>query len=247
MIQKEIIPYSLKEVQMKGYAAFDAKEQKKRPAVLVVHALRGQDDFARKKAEELAQLGYVGFAVDLYGEGRETQDNALAAEWMAPLFKDRAQLQERIKAAYDCVRIQPQVDPGKIGAIGFCFGGLTAIELFRSGVNLRGAVTFHALLGNQLRDMKAKTVPIAKNIKGSLLVLHGHEDPLTSQEDITHFQNELTEAKVDWQMHIYGQALHAFTNPMAHDTKHGMVYNARAAARSWKSMVQFFNEVFQSS
>lgn len=241
MIKTTVVPYSLKSLQMKGFLASSSKE--KRPAVLVVHAWKGQDDFVRQKAEELAKLGYVGFAVDMYGDAKQTRDKAIAEEWMRPLFIDRALLQDHIKAAYHCVHNQPQVDPERIGIIGFCFGGLVAIELFRSGVALRGAVSFHGLLGNQRGDVKANTVPIAKDIKGSLLVLHGHDDPLVSQEDICHFQNEFTKANVDWQMHLYSHTLHAFTNPMANDIKFGTVYNEKAAMRSWKAMEQFFNEV----
>lgn len=246
MIQKKIVPYSFNGLQMKGFFAFDLKKEGKRPAVLIVHTARGQDNFARKKAEELAQLGYAAFAVDLYGEAKETADNLIGYGWMTPLFVDRALLQSHIKAAYDCVRALPQVDSEKIGVMGYCFGGLTAIELLRSGANLRGAVSFHGVIGNQLRDLKAKTVPIAKNIKGSLLILHGHDDPYVSKEDLDRFQNELTEAKVDWQLHVYGHTTHAFTNPLAHEKEHGIVYNPSADRRSWKAMTQFFDEVFHT-
>lgn len=237
--------YEDKGKELKGYIAFDETIVGRRPAVLVAHAWKGQDAFARKKAESLAELGYVGFAADLYGDGIVVNSNEEALALMRPLFLDRKLLQERIQAAYKTIKNHPLVDPQKMGVIGFCFGGLTAIELFRSGVDLRGAVSFHAVLGNELDGVQAKAVPIKENIQGSLLILHGHDDPLVSAQDIEAIQKELTQAKVDWQMHIYGHTSHAFTVPTANDPKMGLFFNPKANERSWQSMKNFFNEVFQ--
>ncbi len=198
----------------------------------------GKDVFAKKKAENLASLGYVGVALDMYGREAHSVDEAKAL--MNPLFMDRAYLQDRVKAGYNMAKELQMVDQQKIGGIGFCFGGLAMIELFRSGVELQAAVSFHAVLGND----NAKTVPISKTIKGSLLMLHGYNDPLVTKEDIYSIQEELSREKIDWQMHIYSNTSHAFTNPEAHDAKEGLIYNRLSDKRSWLSMKNFFEEKF---
>lgn len=217
-------------------------DSRKRPGIIIAHAWRGQDDFAREKAKELAKLGYVGFAADLYGNGRTAENDEQAAALMKPLFIDRRELRKRIVAAYTELQKHPSVDPYNIAAIGFCFGGLTVIELLRSGVDIRRVVSFHGLLGDTLSDMEAKTEPLQTPIKGSILLLHGYRDPLVSAEDIAAIQKEFSEANVDWQFHVYGNAAHAFTNPNATDEKSGMIYNAIAHRRSWQAMKDFLQE-----
>lgn len=207
----------------------------KRPCILVAHAWMGQDDFARDKAKRLTELGYCGFAVDLYGDAKCADNAAQASELMTPLVLDRALLQGRMLAAYEAVKNHPQVDSTKMGAMGFCFGGLATLELFRAGAPLKAAVTFHAVLG----DMP---LPLQPGITGSLLMLHGHDDPLVAQDNIRSLQTELTLASIDWQMHIYGNTSHAFTNPHANDKSSGLLYNAKADARSWQAMQNFFTE-----
>jgi dienelactone hydrolase len=239
----EIIAYPSSTKNFLGFAAYDNEINTRRPAVIVAHAYKGLDDFAKEKALALAEFGYFAFAADLYGNGKTVVSKEEAAAMMTPLFLDRALLQERILAAYETVRKHPLVDDKRIVAIGFCFGGITVIELLRSGADVKGVVSFHALLGDTRDGKKAKTVPIAKNIKGSLLALHGHLDPLVSPQDIQNFQKEFTEAKVDWQMNIYGQAAHAYTNPQANDIKTGFIYNPEATMRSWQAMRNFFDEV----
>ncbi len=218
----------------------------KYPAVIVAHTWMGQDRFAHTKVEELVKLGYIAFAADLYGEGRTAANPEEAKGLMIPLFEDRALLQKRIRAAFDVVRHHPAVDPTKVGAIGFCLGGLTVIELLRSGAEVAGVVSFHGVLGAKMGSLQARTVPIAPSIKGSLLVLHGHEDPLVSQQDILDFQKEFTEAKVDWQMNIYSHTSHAFTNPEAHDIPHGLIFQPLSSHRAWDAMCYFFRECFES-
>jgi dienelactone hydrolase len=214
------------------------------PAVIVAHTWMGQDDFVREKAEALAELGYAGFAADLYGNGTVAATIEEATALMVPLFVDRKLLQERIGAAYEAIRRHPKVDADQIGAIGFCFGGLTVIELLRSGKALNGVVSFHGVLGNQLRDVKANTVPIASSVKGSLLILHGHDDPLVSRRDIKDLEEECEKADIDWQFHAYGHTMHAFTNPEAQDSANGMVFNPKSSARAWQAMRNFFQELF---
>lgn len=239
--------YQIDGENFKGYWSFPVEEEpaiQKRPAIIIAHAWMGQDQFARHKADALAELGYIGFAADLYGEGRTASNPEEAKKLMAPLFENRSLLQKRIRGAYEAVRRHSGVDPTKIGGIGFCFGGLTIIELLRSGADVKGVVSFHGVLGTKLGPVQAKTVPIAKGIRGSLLVLHGIEDPLVSQQDILDFQKEFSNADVDWQMNIYSHTSHAFTNPQAHDAENGLIYQPRSSERAWWAMIHFFSERF---
>ena len=240
---KEEIEYTCEGTKLYGTLYSPSKNEKKRPGILVVHAWRGKDDFTCEKAQMLAELGYVGFAVDLYGKKTPALSNEEAGQLMLPLWMNRALLQERIKAAYSVLCQQPCVDAKRIGAIGFCFGGLTVIELLRSGADVRGIVSFHASLGNARDHVQAKTVPIAPHITGAALIIHGHDDPLVSQADIAAMQSELTMAGVDWQMHIHGHTAHAFTDPQAHAPEAGLMYQKKTCERALKAMRNFFEEV----
>lgn len=237
-MKQETFSYKIDDQNYKGYLSTN-DPSKKRPAIIVAHAWMGQDAFARNKADELAKLGYVGFAADIYGNGVEVDNAKDASALMNPLFQDRALLQKRMKGAYETIKNHPSVDSSKIGGIGFCFGGLAIIELFRSGVDLKGVTSFHAVLGSK----GAKTVPIAKNINGSLLMLHGYNDPLVSTDDLLSTQKEFDDARVDWQMHIYGHTSHAFTNPQAHDMAQGLIYNEKSSDRAWQAMTNFFQKI----
>ncbi len=250
-MKQEFISYEIAGKPFKGYWAFpEAKEKGEKgikspfPAIIVAHAWMGQDPFARQQAERMARLGYIGFAADLYGEGKVAANEKEATELMLPLFQDRALLQKRIQAAFEVVRRHPDVDRSKIGGIGFCFGGLTIIELLRSGADVRAVVSFHGVLGRQMWHIQAKEVSIAQSIKGSLLILHGYEDPLVSAEDIAATQKEFNEAGVDWQMNIYGHTAHAFTNPEMHHQEKGLVFQPLSAKRAWRAMENFFEECF---
>ncbi len=244
MLREETITYQCEGKDFRGFLVQDPDVQGLRPAVLVAPAWRGLDLFAKQKAKELAELGYIGFAADLYGQGIHVDTNEKAQELMAPLFLDRQTLRDRIVAAYQTVANLKGVDKTRMGAIGFCFGGMTVIELLRSGVLLKGVVSFHGLLGDHLREMTARRAPSASKLNGAILILHGHDDPLVSQEDITQLQEELTAAHVDWQMNIYGHTKHAFTNPEAHEKELGLLYNPITCRRALASMHRFFEEVF---
>lgn len=247
-MKKEKTIYQIDGKSFHGYWAIPKSEDagvQQRPAILVAHAWFGQDAIARRRADELAELGYIAFAADLYGEGKTASNPEEARDLMLPLFQNRSLLQKRINAALDHVKNHPGVDPSRIGAIGFCFGGLTVIELLRSGADVQGVVSFHGVLGDRMGDIQAKTVPIANHIKSSLLILHGNEDPLVSLNDILTIQKELTESQVDWQMNFYSHTSHAFTNPEAHDKSHGMAYSPLSAERAWWAMLHFFSEKFK--
>jgi dienelactone hydrolase len=245
MIETKVVEYHCRGVKFKGYIAHDSGKKGPKPGIIIAHAWRGQDDFARQKAEALAKLGYVGFAADVYGEGKTVDNDEDAFANMSPLFLDRQLLRDRINAGFDAMINETFVDKERLGAMGFCFGGLTAIELLRSGAKLRGVVSFHGLLGEKLGPLEAKKLPLAPKLHGSLLVLHGYLDPMVSREDIQNFQAEMTNAEVDWQMHIFGNATHAFSNPEANSPEKGLLYHATTEKRALQSMTNFFNEVFK--
>ncbi|CDZ76540.1 putative dienelactone hydrolase [Legionella massiliensis] len=224
------------EQELHGFLAYDDSHDRPRPAVLVVHDWSGRNDFACEKAEMLAEMGYLGFAVDMYGHGRIGASTHEKTGLMEPLANDRRMLRERIRAAFDALVAMPEVDINRIAVIGFCFGGLCALDLARSGAEIKAVVSFHGLLG------KPKQLP-NHTIHAKILALHGYDDPMVRPADVNEFCLEMTEAKVDWQMHIYGHTQHAFSNPHAHDTQLGTVYNAKAERRALQAMTNFLHEV----
>ncbi len=242
--QTEIINYHINGTSLKGHLIFDANDSKIRPAVIVAPHWRGCDAFTLQKATELSRLGYIVFAADVYGDGKTATTDEESAALMEPLFLDRKLLQKRIGAAFDYLSKHPLVDSTRIGAIGFCFGGLTVIELLRSGKPIAGAVSFHGVLGDKKGSLRATPGRLHENIKGSLLVLHGADDPLVTKDDILQLEKEMSDKGVDWQIHIYGNTKHAFMNENANDASKGLVYNPRTAKRAWQSMINFFNEIF---
>ena len=229
--------YYLHDEEFHGFLAYDDKCNKSCPAVLVAHDWSGCNDFAKKKAEALAKMGYLAFALDLYGLGRvgTTTDEKMAL--MNPLANDRRLLRTRMRAAYDAVIAMPEVDCTRVAAIGFCFGGLCVLDLARSGADLRGVVSFHGLLN--------KPTELANHpISSKVLALHGYDDPMVKPEQVNAFAEEMTQAGVDWQIHTYGNTTHAFTNPMANDPNLGLLYSAEADRRSWLAMTNFLDEIF---
>lgn len=220
-----------------GFLAYNEQDKKARPAVLVAHDWSGRNDFAREKAKMLADLGYVGFALDMYGSGRTGETTEEKKALMNPLATDRQFLRERILAGFEAIKMIPQVNPQKIAAIGFCFGGLCVLDLARSGADIKGVVSFHGLLD------KPDTLKSEK-ITAKVLVLHGYDDPMVRPDQVNEFCEEMTEAQVDWQVHQYGHAKHAFANPQAHDHQLGTVYNPLAEKRSLQSMKNFLQEIF---
>jgi dienelactone hydrolase len=211
------------------------------PCIILFHAWMGKDAIVTKKAEELVEtLGVAAFTADLYGEGQVVKTPQEATALMGPLFMDRLELKRRAHLALDAASAQAAVKKNRIGAIGFCFGGLAAIELYRSGAPVVGVAAFHPVLGDQREGHQANTFPISKEIKGSILILHGYLDPLNTAQDVDQFQKEMSQAGVDWQFNTYGRAKHAFTNPDAHDEKSGLVFNQEINNRAFAAASHFF-------
>lgn len=209
-----------------------------RPAVLVCHGFSGQRDFERAKAERLAaELGVVGVALDTYGKGVLARDVDESMRLMAPFMDDRAMLRRRLLAGVDAARRHVAVDPARVAAIGFCFGGLCVLDLARAGADLAGVCAFHGLFA-------PPAGVVVGPIRARVLALHGHDDPRATPAELLAFEQEMTAHGADWQVHVYGGTVHAFTNPAARDPARGTVYSARADRRAWIAMKSFLNEVF---
>lgn len=235
------IEYKCDDLTCHGYFVYNEVARGPQPGILLIHAWKGQDAFIKDKAEAYARLGYVTMAVDLYGDGKTAKTDEEAFQLMLPLFLDRKLLRHRIVSAYQAFIQQKLVNKKFIGSIGYCFGGLTAIELLRSGLDVK-TVSIHGLLGYKMNEHVATPEQNADSLKGSLLILHGHDDPLVSKEDIQSIQNEFTQADIDWQLHIYSKTKHAFTNPEAKGTSNALEYNAISAERAMKATKNYFDE-----
>lgn len=236
-IQTREVAYFDGNVRLLGFLAWDDARTIPMPGVLISHMWGGREQFVCDKARALAEMGYAGFALDLYGDARTGSGPEENAKLMQPFLDDRALLQRRMLLSLETLRQQAMVDPAQTAAIGFCFGGLCVLDLARTGADVNGVVSFHGLLkppGN-IRGNK---------IRAKVLVLHGHDDPMVPVEDVVALETELTEAEADWQIHIYGHTMHAFTNPNANDPSFGTVYNPAAERRSWIAMQNFFDELF---
>jgi len=238
----EAVQYQCGDTPLRGYLAYDNATTDRRPGVLVFHEWWGLNDYPRERARQLAEMGYVAFAADMYGEGKVTTDPTEAGK-LAGQFRaawttgGRTLMRERAQAALAVLLKQPLVDPEHIAAIGYCFGGTVALELGYSGANVAGVVTFHG----GLTAPEAADLP---GIKARFLILHGADDPTIAPEAITALQQGLRQAHADWQMIYYGGAVHGFSNPAnAPATGGAVAYNEPAARRSWQAMRDFFDEV----
>lgn len=209
-----------------------------RPAVLVCHAWGGRDAFAEDRARDLAELGFVAAAIDLYGVGRRGTDRASNQALMRELTEDPPKLHRRLELAFDAVRRLEGVDADRMGTMGYCFGGLCALLMARLGLPLRGAVSFHGLL-------KIGT-PLDTRPRARMLVLHGQDDPMAPPGDVGAFAEEMKRVDGDWTLHAYPGVVHAFTNPNADDPEFGTVYDAEADRRSWATCRAFLEEVLST-
>jgi dienelactone hydrolase len=232
------ITYRQNGVTLEGTLAYDDAVSGKVPGILVVHEWWGLNDYARGRAEKLASMGYVAFALDMYGKGKHTEHPDQAGAWMKAISGNMDQWQKRAIAGPAVLKTQPQVDPDRLAAIGYCFGGATVQVLAYSGANLKGVVSFHGSLMPPSAEQGART-------KAKILICHGAQDPFNPPDALTAYVKAMNATTIDWQMIIYGNTRHSFTNPDA--DKHGMdalAYNPTSDRRSWQQMNLFFNELF---
>lgn len=238
-IQTQTIEYRQGDQVLEGYLAYDANLQGKRPGVLVIHEWTGLNDYVRGRARQLAELGYVAFAADIYGKGIRPQPPAAAQE-AGKYYGDRNLAKARANAGFEVLKSQEQVDPAKTAAMGYCFGGSMTLELARSGADAKGFVVFHGGL--------RPTENEGSNIKGKVLVLNGADDTAVPAEDIAKFKTEMDKGGVDWQFINYSNTVHAFTNPDVGPRTgptDNAAYNAESDRRSWEAMKAFFAELFK--
>lgn len=234
-MKTELIEYQDDELTCEGFFASE-DPAKSLPCVLIGHAWGGLGEYERDKAEAIAKLGYHAFAIDMYGKGVRGSSVEENRALMTPLKTNRTLLRKRILAALTAAQNMVQVEPSKIAAIGYCFGGLCVLDLARSGVDIRGAISVHGLLTPPDIDSGL--------IKAKVLALHGYDDPMVPPEQVLAFASEMTNAGVDWQLHAYGLTQHAFTNPKANNPDLGTIYNKTASERSWITVKDFLEEVF---
>jgi dienelactone hydrolase len=240
-VRTEVVEYKHGGAVLEGFAAWDDALPGKRPGVLVIHEWMGLNDFAKQQATRLAELGYVAFAADIYGKGIRPATVEEAGKTSGFYKNDRQLLRGRGLAGLKALQRMKSVDDARLAVIGFCFGGTAALELARAGAPLKGVVTFHG-------GLSTPTPEDAVNIRAKVLALHGADDPYVTQEEVAGFIDEMKKGKVDWQLVQYSGAVHGFTNPTnGTDPKKGAAYNEKAAARAWKAMTVFFDEIFKTA
>lgn len=240
-IKTEEVAYEGGGVKMKGFIAWDDSIKGKRPGVLVVHEWWGYNDYARSRAKQLAALGYVAMAVDMYGDGKTADHPDNAAAFMQEATKDTEQTAARFEAAEKLLKKQKVTDPSRIAAIGYCFGGAVVLNMARRGDNLRGVASFHGALGAWSPAQKGK-------VKAKLLVMTGADDPMIPADSVQKFRDEMAAAGADFRVISYPGATHGFTNPAADENgrKFDMpiAYNAEADKASWGELDAFLKQVF---
>jgi dienelactone hydrolase len=237
-VKTEVVEYKQGDAVLQGYLSYDPSIEGKRPAVLIIHDWLGVSEYQKSRAEQLAALGYIALAADIYGKGVRPANAQEASAAAGKFYADRQLYRARARAGLDFLMGRPEADPSRVAVIGYCFGGAGALELARSGAPLKGVVTFHG-------SLTTPTPADAKNIKAKILVLHGADDPYVKQEDVKAFMDEMRNAGVDWQLVQYSGAVHSFTDKRAgNDNSKGAAYNEAADRRSWRAMRDFFDEVF---
>jgi dienelactone hydrolase len=234
-MQSREIPYRDGSIDLEGFVAHP--KEGKHPLVILCHAWRGRDDFIHEKARLIAKQGYIGFALDMYGRGILGKSKEENAALKKPFIQDRSLLQKRVLKAFEVSSRLPYVDSQRIAVVGFGFGGICALDLARSGADLKGAVSIYG-------HFEPPPPQLIKPIRAKILILHGYKDPVASQEELRRFEKEMDEAKVDWQAHVYGNAMHAFATPGANDPEAGILYNQTAATRAWIATQNFLDEIF---
>ena len=235
-VMAKTVQYQDGDTVLEGFVAWDPAASNA-PGVLVVHQWMGLTDYEKTRCKQLAELGYVAFALDIYGKENSPADRGEAAKTAGKFKNDRQLYRRRLTLGLDQLRAVPSVDKNRLAAIGYCFGGTGVLELARSGADIEGVVSFHGGLDSPNPSDGAK-------IKSKLLICHGADDPFVPAKGIEAMKKEFNAAKVDWQMNYYSGAVHSFTQPMAgSDNSKGAAYNKEADQRSWTAMRAFFDEV----
>lgn len=238
-IVTQTVEYKHGKIVLEGYLAYDDELKGKRPGVIIVHQWMGLKDYEKMRAEQIAELGYTAFAIDIYGKGVRASNREEASKLATIYRSDRKLMRERAKAGFDTLRKMKNIDPTQIAAIGYCFGGGVVLELARSGADLAGIISFHGSYNTPNPDD-------AKKIKSRVLAIHGADDPSIPLKELESLQNEMRNAKVDYKIIIYGGAVHAFTDKGAGDNPStGAAYNKKADEGSWEDMKRFFKEIFK--
>ena len=234
-LKTRVVDYSAGGTALQGYLAWDDAAKARRPGVLVVHEWWGHNAHARRAAERLARAGYVAFALDMFGKGKLATHPDQAQAFVAEATKD-ANTPERFNAALDILKSDPHVDPTRIGAIGYCFGGAVVLGMARSGADLKAVGTFHGALATQTPAQPGA-------VKGKLLIQTGSADPMVTAEQVGAFEKEMTDAHADFRIIRYPGAKHSFTNPDANKAGvPGLEYNAAADKKSWAELIAFFKK-----
>ena len=223
----------------RGFVAYNKQSTQPMPCVMIAHDWSGRNEMLSEKAVQLASLGFVGFAIDMYGDAKIGNTNEEKMMLYHPLVMNRPQVAARMLAAFNTVAALSFVDKSKIAAMGYCFGGLCVLDLARAGADVKGVVSFHGTLTTPEQT-------VAEKILAKILVLHGYDDPLVPLSQVKQFADEMTLKKSDWQIHMYGHTQHSFTNPQANDDTLGLHYNAKADRRSWLSAIAFLQEIFNN-
>ena len=239
-VHTETVLYKHGDTTLEGYLAYPEDAGKTPlPGVVVIHDWSGPGPYVQMRAEQLAGAGFVALAIDMYGKDVRPKTRDECAKQAGIYRADRALMRARARAGLDLLLSNPKVDPKKIAAIGYCFGGGTALELGRSGAPLAGVVSFHG-------NLDTPNPADAKAIQGKILICHGADDPFVPQDQVAAFQKEMKDAGVDYQLIQYSGAVHGFTRKdSGNDPSKGMAYNEAADRRSWNAMMQFFGEIFQ--
>lgn len=240
VIGKEV-EYEANGIRLVGFLAWDESSSETRPGVLIVHEWWGLNDYARSRARQLAELGYVAFALDMYGGGKQAEHPDQAAAFAGHLAEHQDEVRARFKAALELLRAQDSTDTERIAAIGYCFGGGVVLDMARSGADIDGVVSFHGSLASNIEARPGE-------VKARVAVFHGADDPFVPQDDVENFRAEMEAAGVDYRFVAYPGVLHSFTNPEAdrfgREFELPLAYDAEADADSWKQMQEFFADIF---
>jgi len=238
-VKSETVSYTDGSTNLRGFLAYDSSSDKKRPVVFIVHEWKGLDDYAKKRALQLAEKGYLAMAVDIYGDGMVLKTTEEAGKMATSYKKDAKKLRGRMNAAYRFLKAHRYFDSKRVAAIGYCFGGTTVLEWARSGANAKGVVSFHGGLSTPMPAHRG-------DIDAKILVLHGAEDSYVPDAEVAAFENEMRAAKADWQLVKFGGAVHGFSRSDAgNNVKSGYAYNKSADQRSFEMMLGFFKEIFK--